>query len=142
MKTFQEMKQAAQKGFTLIELMIVVAIIGILAAVALPAYSDYTKRTHVSEGMSLAGGVKTGIVEFYSTEGVFPSANGSIGLKTISGNAVSNMVISGGTIKITYNKKVAAGSTISIIPTVADSSFKWDCSGGDVRDAWRPSNCR
>ena len=61
------MKRTMQKGFTLIELMIVVAIIGILAAVALPAYQDYTKRSHVSEGMSLASGAKSAMTEYYAS---------------------------------------------------------------------------
>ena len=62
-----------QQGFTLIELMIVVAIIGILAAVAIPSYQDYTKRAHVSEGMALAGAAKTGVAEYYSSEGTYPT---------------------------------------------------------------------
>ena len=65
------MKRTMQKGFTLIELMIVVAIIGILAAIALPAYQDYTKRTHVSEGLTLAGGAKASVTEYYSSQGKF-----------------------------------------------------------------------
>ena len=69
-----QMKKA-QQGFTLIELMIVVAIVGILAAIAIPAYQDYVARSQVSEGVATAGAVKTGITEFYQSQGEFPSAN-------------------------------------------------------------------
>ncbi len=89
------MKRQLQSGFTLIELMIVVAIIGILAAIAIPAYQDYTKRAHVAEGMTLAGGSKTAIAEFYMSNGVFPSTNASAGLAdagTIIGNAVTALL--------------------------------------------------
>jgi len=71
----------AQQGFTLIELMIVVAIIGILAAVAIPAYQDYTVRAQVSEGLSLASGAKTAMAEFYNQRGTFPSDNASLGCR-------------------------------------------------------------
>ncbi len=80
-----------QKGFTLIELMIVVAIIGILAAIALPAYQDYTKRSHVSEGLSLAGAAKLGVTEFFADRGALPTSNADVGLAAatdIKGNAV------------------------------------------------------
>jgi type IV pilus assembly protein PilA len=66
--------KAVQKGFTLIELMIVVAIIGILAAIAIPAYQDYTIRAQVTEGLSLVSGIKTNIEDFYQQKGVFPAA--------------------------------------------------------------------
>jgi len=72
MKSIQSMKKSIQKGFTLIELMIVVAIIGILAAIAIPAYQDYIARAQVSEGMATASAIKTSITEFYQAQGVYP----------------------------------------------------------------------
>src|SRR5690554_7953243 len=74
------MKLQMQKGFTLIELMIVVAIIGILASVALPAYQDYTARSQMSEALSLASGARTAVSEFYTSNGQFPTNNASAGL--------------------------------------------------------------
>ncbi len=85
------MKKSIQKGFTLIELMIVVAIIAILAAIAIPAYQDYLVRTQVSEGAVLTDGAKTAISEFYSNTGNFPKTNKSAGLAlpaSISGKYV------------------------------------------------------
>lgn len=145
------MKAQMQKGFTLIELMIVVAIIGILAAIALPAYQDYTKRTHVSEGLSLAGGAKSAVTEFYSTMGKWPSATGnaSVGIAppaSIKGNAVSRVLVNGSKITITYNDKVTAGQTLTLKATAAAGagSVEWECGKVDstVDSKWRPSNCR
>jgi len=135
-----------QKGFTLIELMIVVAIIGILAAVALPAYQDYTKRSHVTEGLTLAGGAKTAVTEFYSSKGTWPTANASAGIATstsINGNAVRSVAVSGSTITVTYNTKVNAGSTLVLQgSTGSQGAVTWTCTGGTLVAKFRPSNCR
>ena len=149
--SMKAMKSKAQAGFTLIELMIVVAIIGILAAIALPAYQDYTKRSHVSEGISLAGGAKTAIAEFYSANGRWPPAtagNVSVGMDTltnIKGNAVTSVEVKGSIIEVTYNEKVETGKKMSMKGAVAGGSFTWTCgkSGtNDVNVKYRPSSCR
>ena len=132
-----------QSGFTLIELMIVVAIIGILAAIALPAYQDYTKRSHVSEGMALAAAAKVAVTEYYASEGAFPADNATAGLDAaIVGNAVTSVVNAGGTITVTFNAKVTAGATLILVPTAAGGSITWTCNTGTVDDKYLPANCR
>jgi type IV pilus assembly protein PilA len=140
-----------QQGFTLIELMIVVAIIGILAAVALPAYQDYTKRTHVAEGLGLASAAKTAVTEFFSSQGRFPKSNASAGLATdtsLKGNAVTSVGVDtsgNGIITITYNDKVSNGVTLLLSPITATGSVQWKCKVGGkspIDPKWVPSNCR
>ena len=134
-----------QKGFTLIELMIVVAIIGILAAIAIPAYQNYTKRSHVSEGLSLAGGAKTGVAEFYSSNGKMPPSAASAGISaTITGNAVTGVALTANTglITITFNEKVDSGKTLLLSPTESTSGILWKCKVGNVDPKYVPSNCR
>lgn len=151
-----------QSGFTLIELMIVVAIIGILAAIAIPRYQDYTKRAHVSEGLTLAAPYKTGITEYYSSEGEWPSTLTDMGIAvsadtdgntsdtetTDPGNAVSSIAISEGgetetIITITYNSKVDDAATVLLTPTSGSGSITWACTyGGDMDPAWVPTTCR
>src|ERR1700752_2837925 len=103
------MKKAIQKGFTLIELMIVVAIIGILAAIAIPAYQDYTIRSQVTEGLNLAGAVKAAVAETYADRGVWPVDNKAAGVVnaagagvTPNGKYVTGVTIDKGTITIAY----------------------------------------
>ena len=145
----QEMIKHNQQGFTLIELMIVVAIIGILAAIALPAYQDYTARSQMSEAMTLASGAKTAVTEFYTSEGQFPTGNVSAGLAAatdIKGNYVESVTVNGG--EITALMKTAGvsegvrGKTLVLSATTNAGSVQWVCKKGTVDNKYLPSSCR
>ena len=134
-----------QQGFTLIELMIVVAIIGILAAVAIPSYQDYTKRAHVSEGFGLAGAAKTSVSEYYSSEGTWPTDNSTAGLATatsIAGNAVTSVTVAANVITILYNTKVnSTAQNVTLTAADTGGGITWGCTG-TVASKLRPANCR
>ncbi|MDF3031901.1 MAG: hypothetical protein K0R03_2459 [Moraxellaceae bacterium] len=140
------------KGFTLIELMIVVAIIGILAAVAIPAYQDYTVRTKVAEGLTLASGVKASITETRLSMGRWlGGSNASYGLPndaSISGNNVARVhVVFGpwGHIAIYYTGNAALnGQRLYLYPSWSggEGSITWVCGSPDLPDKYLPANCR
>jgi type IV pilus assembly protein PilA len=131
-----------QKGFTLIELMIVIAIIGILAAIAIPAYQDYTIRSQVTEGLNLAGGLKTAVQEYYSNNGEWPTTLTQIGAVNAAGDAevppsgkyvesVTFTDTNGGTLLITYGLDANAnivGDTLALRPRLSSAGdVVWLC---------------
>lgn len=137
------------RGFTLIELMIVVTIIGILAAIAMPMYLDYTVRSQIAEGLSVAGGAKSAVTEFYQDRGFFPADNAEAGLETaanISGKYVESVTVGGEIITIQYgidaNTQIL-GKTVRLTAVDNLGSVSWDCaSGGVIQGKHLPSACR
>lgn len=141
-------------GFTLIELMIVVAIVGILAAVALPAYQDYGVRAKVSEAMSLAASAKTAVSESYAASGALPADNAEAGMAapaSITSKWVSSVTVNNGEIAIQLKSNVGGkptmnGVKIYLTPALsaAGGPIVWTCNiaGDDTRYKYLPSNCR
>ncbi|MGN6091958.1 MAG: pilin [Luteibacter jiangsuensis] len=151
-----------QKGFTLIELMIVVAIIAILAAIAIPAYQDYTIRSQVSEGLSLADGAKTAVAEYYTNRGEMPAGsdnNQSVGLASaasIGGSYAQSVTVgANGLITVKYGpgtgdfgKKANShinDKELALSPVTGAGSISWACkaAGSNAIDSkYLPSSCR
>lgn len=160
------MLKKAQKGFTLIELMIVVAIIGILAAIAIPAYQDYTIRSQVTEGLNLASDLKAGVGEWYAQTGDWPEDIGDLGISggptAKQGKYVSQIeIVENGGIDITYgnqaNSQNLADEILSLRPVANDNGdLIWVCgnatppasltpaatNGTSVKDKYLPASCR
>jgi type IV pilus assembly protein PilA len=133
------MKQI-QKGFTLIELMIVVAIIGILAAVALPAYRDYTVRAKVSEVILAASSAKTGVAEYVNTYGSLPA---TLAVENQVSDYVASVAYSAGVITVVATGKETAisGANITLTGTLSGGQVIWACSGS-IDPKYRPSSCK
>jgi type IV pilus assembly protein PilA len=158
------MLKQVQQGFTLIELMIVVAIIGILAAIAIPAYQDYTIRSQVTEGLNLASDLKAGVAEWYAQEGDYPATLTQLGISggatAKSGKYVQQIDVAAGVITITYGLQANSnivGQRLSLIPGVnGNGDIVWVCgrastpsgasmTGGgstSVSNKYLPASCR
>lgn len=140
-----------QKGFTLIELMIVVAIIAILAAIAIPAYQNYLIRAQVSEGAVLTDGAKTALSEYYSNHGSFATTAASVGLPSaasITGKYVASVDVgTAGIIKATFGGQAntaISGSVFALSAVPSDGSISWSCTNAatTVNTKYLPSSCR
>lgn len=146
--------KSLQKGFTLIELMIVVAIIAILAAIAIPAYQNYLIRSQVSEGTTLADGAEVAIAEFHANSGRWPGNSESAGIaataSSISGKYVSSLAVSSGKITATFgtaeaNTAITASgqNTLVLSPTAsANGDVHWTCTQSTVNPKYLPTTCR
>lgn len=144
-----------QQGFTLIELMIVVAIIGILAAVAIPAYQDYTVRAKISEAMGIGANAKTSVSEYFTALSSMPADAATAGVNTaqttpyVEGVAYGKTSATVGIVTLTIRDTISTGIVSGTSDTIifqgtgtSTSGVRWTCTGGTLVDKYRPANCR
>lgn len=141
--------RTGERGFTLIELMIVVAIIAILAAIAIPAYQDFTIRAQISEGLTLASGAKYAVASFRVEAGRFPASNASAGWSaaaSVSGQFVTQVeIVTDGVVEVTFGREAneaIQGDIVNLTPTYEGGSVSWDCNSTDVLPRYLPTQCR
>lgn len=136
------------RGFTLIELMVVIGVLGILTSVALPVYKDYALRAKVSEGLQLATAAKLAVAETWQSDRTLPNSNTAAGLPAadqIRGSYVRSISVAGsGTITVTYTATdpVIHLKTLSLVPNASASGVRWDCSSTTMSSRYLPPNCR
>lgn len=132
------------KGFTLIELMIAVAIVGILSSLAIPAYKDYLIKSQVSEGLSLAGGAKIYITDFYAQKGRLPETSVEATLPSTTGSFVADLKIEDSIVKITFNQnanRILVGEKVDMTPIITgNNNIKFECSS-TLPKKYLPANC-
>jgi type IV pilus assembly protein PilA len=136
--------QRKQQGFTLIELMIVIAIIAILMSFAIPAYRDYTVRTKVGEGIQLAAAAKQAVTETYMSTNTYPTTNAEAGLNSVIAGEYTSAVTVGanGVITVTYKSNAGiSGGSITLTPTDSTGSVEWNCAS-TIAAKYVPSECR
>ena len=138
-----------QQGFTLIELMIVVAIIGILASIAIPSYMDYTVRAQISEGLVLSGGAKVASIEYYVENGDWPNNNVKAGLANhndIKGKYVKSVRVNKEVIVIMFGNdanNIISNKKLTLTGVYSRGNVRWNCSSaGVIEDRYLPSACR
>lgn len=154
MSNMKKVQLARQQGFTLIELMIVIAIVGILAAIALPAYQDYTIRARMSEALALAAEAKTSISEYYASNGNLPSVRASVGLSAINQNSYAlsvNYAVSGNQVDYQIQMRPdqrlggMAGEQVRLrgLLEPATGTISWTCGPLNIDKArFLPASCR